>query len=163
MLYFEDFMEAIESLPAEVNETLTNLRDIDCQTQATLEPVSGLISTLFENCKLSRLSNKEKEIEYERILNTLVGDPRRDLLIVAGGWNGRAGPDDSSNSHLIALFWLGSRCDNAERILNSADQNRLFVTKTCIQHRRKHLLTWYSNNGHTVSHICTRNAALKTP
>nr|VZI43690.1 unnamed protein product [Spirometra erinaceieuropaei] len=69
MLYFEDFMEAIESLPAEVNETLTNLRDIDCRLLATLEPVSGLINTLFENCKLSRLSNKEKEIEYERILN----------------------------------------------------------------------------------------------
>ncbi|VDN16827.1 unnamed protein product, partial [Dibothriocephalus latus] len=73
MLYFEDFMEAIESLPAEVNETLSNLREIDYQTQgcilATLEPVNGLISTLFENCKFSRLSPKEKEIEYEKILN----------------------------------------------------------------------------------------------
>ncbi|VDL95160.1 unnamed protein product [Schistocephalus solidus] len=79
--------------------------------------------------------------------------PRRDLLIVAGDWNGQTGRGDSTNSHLIGHFRLGSRCGNGARLLNFADQSRLFVINTGFQHRNKHLLTWYSNNGHTASHI----------
>ncbi|BHF67106.1 hypothetical protein SprV_0301013000 [Sparganum proliferum] len=38
--------------------------------------------------------------------------PCRDLLIVAGDWNGRTGPGDPTNSHLLGRFGLGSRCEN---------------------------------------------------
>nr|VZI04089.1 unnamed protein product [Spirometra erinaceieuropaei] len=57
--------------------------------------------------------------------------PRRDLLIVAGDWNGRTGPGDPTTSHLLGRFGLGSRCENGERLLNFADRNRLLVTNTC--------------------------------
>ncbi|BHF85091.1 hypothetical protein SprV_1002824900 [Sparganum proliferum] len=79
--------------------------------------------------------------------------PRRDLLIVAGDWTGRTGPGDPTTSHLLGRFGLGSRCENGERLLNFADRNRLLVTNTCFQHRQKHLLTWYSNDGRTASQI----------
>ncbi|VDM04011.1 unnamed protein product [Schistocephalus solidus] len=47
------------------------------------------------------------------------------------------------------------------RMLNFADQNRLFVTNTCFQHHHNHLLTWDSNEGHTASQsdyilVCSR-------
>ncbi|VDM01334.1 unnamed protein product [Schistocephalus solidus] len=80
-------------------------------------------------------------------------DPRRDLLIGAGDWNGRTGPVDSTNRHLIGRFELCSRCENVERLLNFADQYRLFVTNACFQHCNKHLLNWFSNGGHTTSRI----------
>ncbi|BHF72811.1 hypothetical protein SprV_0401588200 [Sparganum proliferum] len=100
--------------------------------------------------------NAERKIYFRSILQlqALVERlPRRDLLIVAGDWNGRTGPGDPTTSHLLGRFGLGSRCENGERLLNFADRNRLLVTNTCFQHRKKHLLTWYSNDGCTASQI----------
>ncbi|BHF67063.1 hypothetical protein SprV_0301008600 [Sparganum proliferum] len=79
--------------------------------------------------------------------------PSRDLLIVAGDWNGQTGHGDPTKSHLLGCFGLGSRGENGERLLNFADRNRLLVTNTCFQHQKKYLLTWYSNDSHTTSQI----------
>uniref|UniRef100_A0A183SEH5 Reverse transcriptase domain-containing protein n=1 Tax=Schistocephalus solidus TaxID=70667 RepID=A0A183SEH5_SCHSO len=94
-----------------------------------------------------------KETFYSQLQALVERLPCRDLLIVAGDWKGRTGRDDSTNSHLIGRVGLGSRCENGERLLNFAGQNRLFITNTGFQHRNKHLLTWYSNDGHTASQI----------
>ncbi|VDL98542.1 unnamed protein product [Schistocephalus solidus] len=101
----------------------------------------------------SAAEQHDKETFYSQL--QVLGErlPRRDLLIASRDWNGRTGRGDSTNSHLISRFRFGSRCENGERLLNFADQNRLFVTNTGFQHRNKHLLTWYSNDGHTVSQI----------
>nr|VZI50996.1 unnamed protein product [Spirometra erinaceieuropaei] len=110
------------------------------------------ISTVSVYAPTSAAEQRDKEAFYSQ-LQALVGRvPRRDLLIVAGDWNGRTGPGDPTTSHLLG-FGLGSRCENGERLLNFADRNRLLVTNTCFQHRQKHLLTWYSNDGLTASQI----------
>nr|VZH89496.1 unnamed protein product [Spirometra erinaceieuropaei] len=97
----------------------------------------------------SAAQQRDKEAFYSQLQALVERLPRRDLLIVAGDWNGRTGPGDSTTSHLLGRFGLGSRCENGERLLNFADRNRLLVTNTCSQHRKKHLLTWYSNDGRT--------------
>ncbi|BHF78074.1 hypothetical protein SprV_0602118400 [Sparganum proliferum] len=94
---------------------------------------------------------RDKEASHSQLQALVERLPHRDLLIVAGDWNGRTGPDDPITSHLLGRFWLGFRCENGERLLNFADRNRLLVTNTCFQHRKKHLLAWYSNDGHTAS------------
>ena len=38
-------------------------------------------------------------------------------------------------------------------MLQFAEMNHLFITNTKFQHRKKHLLTWYSNDGRTASQI----------
>nr|VZI44739.1 unnamed protein product [Spirometra erinaceieuropaei] len=96
---------------------------------------------------------RDKEAFYSQLQALVERLPRLDLLIVAGDWNGRSGPGDPITSHLLGRLGLGSRCENGERLLNFADRNRLPVTNTCLQHRKKHLLTWYSNDGHTASQI----------
>nr|VZI50567.1 unnamed protein product [Spirometra erinaceieuropaei] len=101
----------------------------------------------------SAAEQRDKEAFYSQLQALVERLPRRDLLIVAGDWNGRTGPGDSTTSHLLGRFGLGSRCENGERLLNFADRNRLLVTNTCFQHRKKHLLTWYSNDGRTASQI----------
>nr|VZI36934.1 unnamed protein product [Spirometra erinaceieuropaei] len=111
------------------------------------------ISIVAVYAPTSAAEQRDKEEFYSQLQALVERLPRRDLLIVAGDWNGRTGPGDPTTSHLLGRFGLGSRCENGERLLNFADRNRLLVTNTCFQHRKKHLLTWYSNDGRTASQI----------
>nr|VZI19409.1 unnamed protein product [Spirometra erinaceieuropaei] len=111
------------------------------------------ISIVAVYAPTSAAEQRDKEAFYSQLQALVERLPRRDLLIVAGDWNGRTGPGDPTTSHLLGRFGLGSRCENGERLLNFADRNRLLVTNTCFQHRKKHLLTWYSNDGRTASQI----------
>ncbi|BHF75571.1 hypothetical protein SprV_0501866700 [Sparganum proliferum] len=111
------------------------------------------ISIVSMYAPTSAAEQRDKEAFYSQLQALVERLPRRDLLIVAGDWNGRTGPGDPTTSHLLGRFGLGSRCENGERLLNFADRNRLLVTNTCFQHRKKHLLTWYSNDGRTASQI----------
>nr|VZI38299.1 unnamed protein product [Spirometra erinaceieuropaei] len=111
------------------------------------------ISIVAVYAPTSAAEQRDKEAFYSQLQALVERLPRRDLLIVAGDWNGRTGPGDPTTSHLLSRFGLGSRCENGERLLNFADRNRLLVTNTCFQHRKKHLLTWYSNDGRTASQI----------
>ncbi|BHF78953.1 hypothetical protein SprV_0602207000 [Sparganum proliferum] len=111
------------------------------------------ISIVAVYAPTSAAEQRDKEAFCSQLQALVERLPRRDLLIVAGDWNGRTGPGDPTTSHLHGRFRLGSRCENGERLLNFADRNRLLVTNTCCQHRKKHLLTWYSNDGRTASQI----------
>ena len=90
---------------------------------------------------------------YEQLQNVVNGVPRRDILIIAGDWNARVGPGDSFTRHILGKFGLGQRCSNGDHLVNFADYNRLVVTNTRFQHPRKHLLTWYSNDGRTAHQL----------
>ncbi|BHF60393.1 hypothetical protein SprV_0100335800 [Sparganum proliferum] len=100
------------------------------------------ISIVAVYAPTSAAEQRDKEAFYSQLQALVERLPRRDLLIVAGDWNGRTGPGDPTTSHLLGRFGLGSRCKNGERLLNFAVRNRLLVTNTCFQHRKKHLLTW---------------------
>nr|VZI18646.1 unnamed protein product [Spirometra erinaceieuropaei] len=111
------------------------------------------ISIVAVYAPTSAAEQRDKEAFYSQLQALVERLPRRDLLIVAGDWNGRTGPGDHTTSHLLGRFGLGFRCENGERLLNFTDRNRLLVTNTCFQHRKKHLLTWYSNDSHTTRQI----------
>ncbi|BHF85124.1 hypothetical protein SprV_1002828300 [Sparganum proliferum] len=111
------------------------------------------ISIVSVYAPTSAAEQRDKEEFYSQLQALFDRLPRRDFLIVAGDWNGRTGPSDPTTSHLHGRFRLGFRRENGERLLNFADRNRLLVTNTCFQHLKKHLLTWYSNDGRTASQI----------
>ncbi|KAF7232884.1 hypothetical protein EG68_09474 [Paragonimus skrjabini miyazakii] len=68
MLYFEDFMEAIENLPEELNESLTTVRQLDILTQSLLNPLHDVEKAFFEDCKYNKLSELERTMQYTEIL-----------------------------------------------------------------------------------------------
>ncbi|BHF63025.1 hypothetical protein SprV_0200601400 [Sparganum proliferum] len=83
----------------------------------------------------SAAEHSDKKTCYSQFQALVERLPHRDLLTVAGDWNDRTGPGDSTNSHILGGFRLGSRCGNGERLLNFANQNRLLVTNlelTCM-------------------------------
>ncbi|BHF78245.1 hypothetical protein SprV_0602135700 [Sparganum proliferum] len=94
------------------------------------------ISIVAVYAPTSAAEQRDKEAFYSQLQALVERLPRRDLLIVAGDWNGRTGPSDPTTSHLLGRFGLGSRCENGERLLNFVDRNRLLVTNTCFQHRK---------------------------
>ncbi|VDL92463.1 unnamed protein product [Schistocephalus solidus] len=73
----------------------------------------------------SAAEQRYKETFYSQLQALVEKFLRPDLFIVAGDWNGRAGRGNATNSHLIGRFGFGSQCENGERLLNFADQNRL--------------------------------------
>nr|VZI39076.1 unnamed protein product [Spirometra erinaceieuropaei] len=94
------------------------------------------ISIVSVYAPTSTTEQRDEEAFYSQLRALVERLPRRDLLIVAGDWNGRTGPGDPTTSHLLGRFGLGSRCENGERLLNFADRNRLLVTNTCFQNRK---------------------------
>nr|VZI09395.1 unnamed protein product [Spirometra erinaceieuropaei] len=123
----------------------------DRMTYVRLKGHFTIISIVAVYAPTSAAEQRDKEAFYSQLQVLVERLPCRDFLIVAGDWNGRTGPGDPTTSHLLGRFGLGFRCENGERLLNFADRNRLLVTNTCFQHRKKHLLTWYSNDGRTTS------------
>ena len=98
--------------------------------------------------------------EFYQLLQTTVDNvPRRDILIVAGDWNARVGRQNEFTKSIVGKFTIGDRCDNGERLINFAASNHLVVSNTRFQHPKRHLLTWYSNDGRTagqIDHILVR-------
>uniref|UniRef100_A0A183TEK8 Endo/exonuclease/phosphatase domain-containing protein n=1 Tax=Schistocephalus solidus TaxID=70667 RepID=A0A183TEK8_SCHSO len=67
------------------------------------------ISIVSVYAPTSAAEQRDKETFYSQLQALVERLPRRDLLIVAGDWNGRTGCGDSTNSHLIGRFGLSSR------------------------------------------------------
>ena len=97
--------------------------------------------------------NSTKDDFYEQLQDAVNNVPRNDILVVAGDWNARTGPADNSTGHILGRFGLGERCDNGGRLVDFAAFNHLCVCNTKFQHARKHLVTWYSNDGRTANQI----------
>lgn len=95
----------------------------------------------------------DKDEFYENLQAVVNQVPKRDILIVAGDWNAKTGPSDNSTRHILGRFGLGERCENGSRLINFAAYNRMCVSNTRFQHPKKHLLTWYSNDGKTANQI----------
>ena len=101
-----------------------------------------------------------KDEFYQQLQSVIDEVPRNDVLVIAGDWNARVGPADDATRHILGKFGLGQRCENGERLINFAGLNRMFVSSTRFQHPRKHLLTWYSNDGktaHQIDHVLIRS------
>ena len=98
-------------------------------------------------------SEEEKDAFYGELQSTLDDIHRSDILVVAGDWNARTGPCDDSTRHVLGKFGLGQRCENGTRLVSFAGFNRLCVCNTKFQHPKRHLLTWYSNDGRTANQI----------
>nr|VZI35031.1 unnamed protein product [Spirometra erinaceieuropaei] len=70
------------------------------------------ISIVAVHAPTSAAEQRDKEAFYSQLQALVERLPRRDLLIVAGDWNGRTVSGDPTTSHLLDRFGLGSRCKN---------------------------------------------------
>lgn len=76
--------------------------------------------------------------------------PRSDTPLIAGAWNARTEPENEYTHHILGRFRrLGERCEIGDRSVS--DLNRLVVTAIRFQYPKRHLLTWYSDDGRTTS------------
>nr|VZI33378.1 unnamed protein product [Spirometra erinaceieuropaei] len=90
------------------------------------EDVSGLQPQEALNSAIELCDKEEFQSQLQSLVERLL---LRDLLIVAGDWNDRTGPEDFPNSYLLGRFVSASRCENGVRLLKFADQNRLLVNR----------------------------------
>ncbi|CAE1289567.1 unnamed protein product [Acanthosepion pharaonis] len=88
-----------------------------------------------------------KDVFYDSLQTVMNGISPRDFVVIAGDFNARTGTGDANNRHIVGPFAIGDRCSNGERLIDFAAANRLTVSSTRFQHLRRHLVTWYSNDG----------------
>nr|VZI33379.1 unnamed protein product [Spirometra erinaceieuropaei] len=106
------------------NDRMENVRLMDHFTKISI------VSEYALNSAVELCDNEEFQSQLQALVERLL---LRDLLIVAGDWNDRNGPEDFPNSYLIGRFVFASRCENGVRLLKFADQNRLLVNRSSPQ------------------------------
>ena len=111
-------------------------------------------STIFSVYAPTAVSSAElREEFYSHLEHAMDAVPPGDMLILAGDWNARFGPNDDSSKRAIGNYSIGNRCLNGTRLLEFALTNRCVVSSTRFRHPAHHLITWLSNDGRTKSQI----------
>ncbi len=102
---------------------------------------------------LSAQKEESKDSFFDDLQDSFGRAPTEDKLIVAEDWNARPGPVDMANKHTLGKFALGTKCANGDCLVSFTSANR-------IQDPQRHLVTWFSNDGHTrnpVDHILVQS------
>ncbi len=61
-----------------------------------------------------RLTLEAKDPFYDDLQDAIDRVPTGDMLIVAGDWNARPGPVDTTTRHILGKFAVGTRCTNGK-------------------------------------------------
>ena len=67
MNYYDDYMELLESLPMDIRERFTEMRQLDLQLQNALEPLEERISTFFGKCNQPAVDPHWKLQQHHRL------------------------------------------------------------------------------------------------
>jgi len=97
-----------------------------------------------------------KDDFYHQLQLAIDRTDKRNIMILAGDWNAQVGKGDASSKHIVGQYTIGNRCENGSRLVSFAEHNGLVISSSKFQHPKRHLLTWYSNDGvtsHQIDHI----------
>ncbi|CAI9729464.1 Hypothetical predicted protein [Octopus vulgaris] len=85
------------------------------------------ISVIVVYAPILSTSDEDKDF-YDALQAVVDRIPASDILIVAGDWNARTGPSNTTNDHILGRFAIGNQCANGERLVNFAAANHLTVS-----------------------------------
>ncbi|CAI9733907.1 Hypothetical predicted protein [Octopus vulgaris] len=64
--------------------------------------------------------DEDKDFFYDALQAVVDRIPASDIPIIAGDWNARTGPSNTTNDHILGRFAIGNQCANRERLVNFA-------------------------------------------
>ena len=96
----------------------------------------------------------EEELDtfYEQLQTVKDGVRRRDICVVMGDCNAKAGDIEDRESG-VGKFGLGRRNEKRERLASFCKVNELLLTNTCFKHHERNRYTWLSPDGNTKNQI----------
>ena len=97
-------------------------------------------------------SEEELDTFYDQLQTVKDGLRTRDICVVMGEFNAKAGDDEDRESG-VGKYGLGTRNENGERLASFCKVNELILTNTCFKHRKRNMYTWLSPDGNTINQI----------
>jgi hypothetical protein len=136
-------------------------------TQALLpwEPVPPRILAARFNSKGRKVTNlqccspnnvdNEKETEdfYEQLQAVLDKGPKRDLKLLMGDLNPKAGTNNTDREIIMGKHGTGAQNENGELFAEFCTSNDLAIRGTIFSHKMIYKTTWISPDGRTVNEI----------
>jgi endonuclease/exonuclease/phosphatase family metal-dependent hydrolase len=95
-----------------------------------------------------------KDSFYDKLQSVIHLTPRHDITIVVGDLNAKVGTKLDGEDGIVGEHGLQSeRNDNDERFSSLCANNNLAIVSTMFPHKKIHLHTWTSANGHHHNQI----------
>ena len=94
-----------------------------------------------------RVMLKEAEVErfYEDLQGILELTPKKDVLLIIGGWNAKVGSQETPG--VTGKFDFGIRNAAGQRLIDFCQENALVIANTLFQQHKRRLYTWTSPDG----------------
>ncbi|VDO59260.1 unnamed protein product [Schistosoma margrebowiei] len=106
-----------------------------------------------------------KDQFYDRLQSIIEKCPTKDLIILMGDLNAKAGMDNTGYEDIMGRNELGERNKSGERFANLCAFNKLVIGGTIFPHKPIHKITWTSPD-HTmqnqIDHICINKKFRRT-
>ncbi|ESO04124.1 hypothetical protein HELRODRAFT_79566, partial [Helobdella robusta] len=96
-------------------------------------------------------SDAEIEAFYDQLEQTLNVLPKKDVKIITGDWNAKIGRDNIGFEEVMGKYGIGNRNNRGERLLEFAKDQKMYITNTKTQNRKKWTLE--SPDGKTTNMI----------
>ena len=92
-------------------------------------------------------NTEEAEVEqfYEELQDLLEITPQKDVLLLIGDWNAKAGTQETPG--VTGKFGLGVRNDARQSLTEFCQENALVIASTLFQQHKRRLYTWTSPDG----------------
>ncbi|ESO04122.1 hypothetical protein HELRODRAFT_173210 [Helobdella robusta] len=93
----------------------------------------------------------ERMAFYDQLEQTLNVLPKKDVKIITGDWNAKIGRDNIGFEEVMGKYGIGNRNNRGERLLEFAKDQKMYITNTKTQNRKKWTLE--SPDGKTTNMI----------
>ena len=96
----------------------------------------------------SNYDDNEIEEFYDQLQNVIDKTPKKDILVVQGGWNAKVGKDACGNwQGICGPFSINDTNERGLRLLEFATFNDLVLANTFGHHKASKRWTWHNPNG----------------
>ena len=93
----------------------------------------------------SNVEEAEVERFYEDLQDLLELTPKKDVLLITGDWNAKAGSQETPG--VTGKFGLGVWNEAGQRLIEVCQENTLVMANTLFQQHKRRLYTWTSPDG----------------
>ena len=90
-------------------------------------------------------------LELTKYLLELTKEPKKDVLIIIGGWNAKVGSQEAPG--VRGKFGLGVQNEAGRRLIGFCQENTLVIANTLFQQHKRRLYTWTSPGGQYQNQI----------
>ena len=96
---------------------------------------------------------EEAEVEwfYEDLQDLLELTPKKDVLVIIGGWNAKVGRQETPG--VTGKFGLAIRNEAGQRLIGFCQENALVKANTLFQQHKRRLYIWTSPKGQHQNQI----------